>query len=125
MRSKLAKLFVAALTIFSLNATAVPTSALDLGAKGQYIITINPAAASQLIVLQAPTTGTAGIAWSYNEGALKNGMALHFYGPVSDLVPPTAPGATSTATSGSWAGSTTCSTSRATAWARWRSSRHW
>ena len=48
MRSKLAKLFVAALTIFSLNATAVPTSALDLGAKGQYIITINPAARANI-----------------------------------------------------------------------------
>ena len=44
MRTKLKSLFVIALTIFSLNATTVPTSALDLGAKGTYIITISPAA---------------------------------------------------------------------------------
>ncbi|MEY2638232.1 MAG: hypothetical protein RLZZ194_722, partial [Actinomycetota bacterium] len=36
--------FVALLTIFSLNATIVPTTALDLGAKGTYIISIAPSA---------------------------------------------------------------------------------
>ena len=33
-----------ALSIFSLNATAVPTSAIDLGAKAKYIISVSPAA---------------------------------------------------------------------------------
>ena len=32
------------LTIFSLNSTAVPTSALDLGAKAKYIISVTPTA---------------------------------------------------------------------------------
>ena len=44
MKSRFSKLILVAFTTLSLNASAVPTNALDLGAKGQYIITINPAA---------------------------------------------------------------------------------
>ena len=44
MRLKSKSLPLIAATIFSLNATTVPTTALDLGAKATYIITVNPAA---------------------------------------------------------------------------------
>ncbi|MFM7860623.1 MAG: S8 family serine peptidase, partial [Candidatus Nanopelagicaceae bacterium] len=48
MRLKHSKLLLIALTILSLNLTMVPTNALDLGAKGQYIITINPTARASI-----------------------------------------------------------------------------
>jgi hypothetical protein len=37
-------IFVVVLTIFSLSSTMVPTSALDLGAKAKYIISVSPSA---------------------------------------------------------------------------------
>ena len=43
-KAKYKSILIVALTIFSLNATAVPTSAIDLGAKGKYIISVKPAA---------------------------------------------------------------------------------
>jgi hypothetical protein len=43
-KTKYKSILIVALTIFSLNATAVPTSAIDLGAKGKYIISVKPAA---------------------------------------------------------------------------------
>jgi hypothetical protein len=48
MRTKFKSLLVIAATIFSLNINTVPTTALDLGAKATYIITINPAARSAI-----------------------------------------------------------------------------
>ena len=48
MRAKYSKVLLVALTLLSLNVTMVPTNALDLGAKGQYIITINPAARASI-----------------------------------------------------------------------------
>jgi hypothetical protein len=36
--------FIVLLTIFSLSSTMVPTTALDLGAKAKYIISVTPSA---------------------------------------------------------------------------------
>ena len=56
---------------------------------------------SATIGIETPT-GSAGISYSYNEAALRNGLSIHFYGPVSDLTAPTAPtGFTATGASGS------------------------
>ena len=55
---------------------------------------------SATIGIETPT-GSAGISYSYNEAALRNGLSIHFYGPVSDLTAPTAPtGFTATGASG-------------------------
>ena len=43
-RNQVKSSILIALTIFSLNSTMVPTSAIDLGAKAKYIISVNPAA---------------------------------------------------------------------------------
>jgi len=43
-KTKFRALIIVMLTIFSLSSTMVPTTALDLGAKAKYIISVNPTA---------------------------------------------------------------------------------
>ena len=43
-KAKVRSLLIVLLVIFSLSSTMVPTTALDLGAKAKYIISVNPTA---------------------------------------------------------------------------------
>ena len=43
-KAKFRASFIVLLTIFSLSSTMVPTTALDLGAKAKYIISVTPSA---------------------------------------------------------------------------------
>ena len=43
-KTKFRALIIVMLTIFSLSSTMVPTSAIDLGAKAKYIISVSPSA---------------------------------------------------------------------------------
>jgi hypothetical protein len=53
------------LTIFSMGMTTVPASAIDLGAKGRYIISVTPTARAAIEAAIAKNGGTVKNKYSY------------------------------------------------------------
>ena len=64
-KAKYKSILIVAITIFSLNATAVPTSAIDLGAKGKYIISVKPAARAAIEAAITKAGGKLSNKYSY------------------------------------------------------------